>query len=70
MTIVDKIDCVGTVMPSAPTNRICAVSGTSYFMKDSWTILLESSALQVTIKYIFKFHIKIVSWKSCIFRCS
>ncbi len=49
MTIIDKIDCAGTVMPSTPTNRICAATGSSYFMKDSWTIFLESSAIQVFI---------------------
>lgn len=59
LSIIDKIDCVGTVMPSHPSNRICAASGTSYFMKDSWTIFLESSYIQVNnkiyflIKYIF-----------------
>lgn len=47
MSIIDKIDCAGTLMPSNPSNRICAVSGTSYFMKDSWTIFLESSYITV-----------------------
>jgi hypothetical protein len=47
MSIIDKIDCAGTVMPSKPQNRICAASGTSYFMKDSWTIFMESNAIQV-----------------------
>ena len=49
MSIIDKIDCAGTVMPSVPTNRICAASGTSYFMKDSWTIFMESNAIQVIL---------------------
>ena len=63
MTIIEKIDCAGTVMPSVPTNRICAASGTSYFMKDSWTIFFESNAIQVFLFFLFF----LVSWKSRIF---
>jgi hypothetical protein len=49
LTIIDKIDCAGTLMPSVPANRICAATGSSYFMKDSWTIFLESSTIMVFI---------------------
>ena len=56
MTIIDKIDCAGTIMPSVATNRICAASGTSYFMKDSWTIFLESTAIQVFISISIEFN--------------
>lgn len=59
MNLIDKIDCVGDFSGSGKTtNRICAASGTSYFQKDSWTIFLTSSAIQVLLNLDF-FYLRI-----------
>ena len=56
LNLIDKIDCAGDFSGSGKTmNRICAVSGNSYFHKDSWTIFLTSSAIKVFIGLIVCF---------------
>jgi hypothetical protein len=44
-TIINKIDCAGTVDKRGP--RICAATGTSYYQRDSWSLFLTPSYMKV-----------------------
>jgi len=45
--ILDKIDCAGVTENPRSGPRICAVTGGSYFQKDSWTIFLNSASIKI-----------------------